>query len=208
MQIQSGKLYENKTWKYLYPCLKHYGPELYGHLSGFFKVAVGVKDKNNLIEGKEINLYILFDTDIAVLNDRDINAYKSKFGKFLDWVKYQPFYTDDYIFEGNYHMVVIKLPSKHKEVYGKFVQGVYSEMYSDVEKNEYFRFLNLTNKEKEKEMNDKISHTRSVLSKNPNALPAFVSTVNKEYNTHLSVEELKHIELDFPPKLEEEIFNY
>ena len=208
MQIQSGKLYENKTWKYLYPCLKHYGPELYQHLSGFFKIAVGVKDKNNPIKENEINIYILFDTNIIMINDRDISAYKAKFNTFLNWIKYQPFYTDDYIYEGNLHMVVIKLPNKHKETYKKFVQGLYSEMYTEVERNEYFRFLNLTNKEKEKEMNDKISHTRGVLSKSSNLLLPFVSRINNEFNTHLSVEELKHIELDFPPKLQEEIFNY
>ena len=54
MQIQSGKLYENRTWKYLYPCLKCYGPELMDFLSSFFKLGVGIGDFNIPTEGNSI----------------------------------------------------------------------------------------------------------------------------------------------------------
>lgn len=207
MQIQSGKLYENKSWKYLLPSLKYYGPELHAYLSTFFKVAVGVKDKN-VDTGDSLNLFILIDTNIPMLNDRDVQDYKSKFEKFLNWVKYQPYYTTDYIYSGHLHMVVIQLPAKHKGTYWEFVEGKYSQMYTELEKNEYFRFINIANKEKEREANDRISHTRAVLSKNAKHLPVFVDKINKLYNTQLTVEELSHIELDFPPVLKEEIFNY
>ena len=52
MQIQSGKLYENRTWKYLYPCLKVYGSTLKTYLNIFFKLAVGLGDHNIDIDEK------------------------------------------------------------------------------------------------------------------------------------------------------------
>ena len=52
MNIQSGKLYENRTWKYLYPCLNEHGDVLKKYLDSFFKLGVGVADFNNFSEEK------------------------------------------------------------------------------------------------------------------------------------------------------------
>ena len=91
MQIQSGKLYENRTWKYLYPCLKHYGLELMNYLTSFFKLAIGVADSNVTVEGNCI--FILVDTNLTLSNNVETAKYKANFSKFLDWVKYQYFYV-------------------------------------------------------------------------------------------------------------------
>ena len=96
MQIQSGKLYENRTWKYLFPCLKFYGPELMSKLSSFFKLAVGVNDYNK--KEKQACIYILVDTNIAIASDVERAEYKHKFAQFLDWLSYKPYFVSDYIY--------------------------------------------------------------------------------------------------------------
>lgn len=211
MQIQSGKLYENRTWKYLYPCLKHYGPELINYLTSFFKLAVGVADSNVSVQGNCI--FILIDTNLILSNSVETTKYKANFSKFLDWVKYQYFYVKDYVYEGldsgEKHMIVLKLPYKHDLAYMSFIKGKYSEMYDDKSINEYFGFVQIqTNKDAEKKVNDKLQITRKVLRKDSSLLKPFVDMVNKDFDTNVGEEHFKHAELDYPPKLSEEVFNY
>lgn len=209
MQIQSGKLYENRTWKYIYPCLKYYGTTLMGYLHSFYKLGVGVKDHNVEIEGNCI--YILIDTKVH-LEGTPVDAYRQNLSKFLEWVKYQHFYVSDYVFEGldinEKHIVVIRVPEEHNRTYARFLKGKYSEMYTKEEIAKYFAFVNINNKDLEKKINEKLQMVRATLNKNSNYLPKFLEELNNEFNTNLSLEEIRNHELDFPPVQEEEIFNY
>ena len=44
MEIHSGKLFKNKTWRYLYPTLKYYGPDLDNYITSFIKLSIGIGD--------------------------------------------------------------------------------------------------------------------------------------------------------------------
>ena len=208
MQIQSGKLYENKTWKYLYPCLKCYGSTLMGYLHSFYKLGVGVKDDNVEIEGNCI--YILIDTKVH-LEGTPVDSYRQNLSKFLDWIRYQSFYVIDYIYEGldtgEKHLLVLKLPEQYNKTYSRFLRGKYSEMYTKDEIAKYFGFVNLNNKDLEKKINEKLQVVRAILNKNTNHLPKFLEELNNEFGTNLSLEDVRNHELDFPPIQEEEIFN-
>jgi len=206
MQIQSGKLYENKTWRYLYPSLKYYGEELMSKLASFFKLAVGVNDYN--MKGTGNCIYILIDTNIAIASDSERLAYKKRFNQFLDWVSYKYYYVTDYIYDSNKHMVVLKLPVQHSTSYLSFIKGRYSEMYNSKELNTYFRYISISNKDIEERQNEKMRTTRNVLTKNIEYVPIFVDIVNKRFNTEVGVKDFKDAELDFPPTKSEEIFNY
>jgi len=206
MQIQSGKLYENRTWKYLYPCLKYYGEELTTKLSSFFKLGVGVNDYNRRESGGCI--YILIDTNIALASDADRLDYKRKFDKFLDWISYKYYYVTDYVYDKDKHMVVLKIPNDYQTSYLQFIKGNYSQMYPNRIINDYFKYINISNKEIEDRQNKKMRVIRSVLQKNKEYVSTFVGVVNKKYNTEVTVEDFKDAELDFPPNREEEIFNY
>ena len=75
--------------------------------------------------------------------------------------------------------------------------------------NEYFGFVQIqTNKDAEKKVNDKLQITRKVLRKDSSLLKPFVDMVNKDFDTNVGEEHFKHAELDYPPKLSEEVFNY
>ena len=132
MEIKSEKLYENRTWKYLYPCLKYYGSELSGYLTSFFKLGVGISDSNVSVEGNCI--FILIDTNLTLINNVETIKYKANFSKFLDWLKYQHFYIRDYIYEdlgsGEKHMIVLKLPHRYDLSYMFFIKFKYSIMYT------------------------------------------------------------------------------
>lgn len=212
MQIQSGKLYKNKTWLYLYPCLKLYGQDLRKQLNSFLKLGVGISDHNLNIENGFNNIYILFDTEPVLQKASDVEIYKQNFSKFLDWLKYQHYYETDYVFEelkhSGKHMVVLKIPAKHDKAIMNFIQGKYSEMYVQRDLNEYFAFITNPDKDFETKQNAKLKKVRDVLTKNKEALPEYVKTVNELYGTEITVEDYKEAEIDFPPTLEDETFNY
>ena len=212
MQIQSGKLYHNKTWSYLYPCLKSYGEELRKHLNNFIKLGVGIGDSNTKVLSEHNAIFILFDVEPILANSIEKENYKQNFDKFLDWISYQPYYVTDYIFEERRgkgkHMVVLRIPPKHDTTYLNFVRGIYSEMYTKKEIDEYFQYVTLDDKDMEAKRNEKITKCRQVLMKSPLLLPKFVKEVNLLFNTGIVEEDYKEAELDFPPTLFEEIFNY
>lgn len=206
MQIQSGKLYENRTWRYLYPCLKNYGQELTQRLANFFKLAVGVGDLNR---EDDVNcIYILIDTNIPLSSSKEIQDYKNNFTSFLDWLSYQPYYVSDYVYEKNMHMIVIKLPEKHVISFSHFIKGSYSNMFSLADLRNYFSFITISNKEIELEQNKKLKITKNILSKDKSYIKTFVKDVNERFKTDVEDSYFNEAELDYPPEKKEEIFNF
>ena len=59
-----------------------------------------------------------------------------------------------------------------------------------------------------KKVNEKISITRKILQKDSSYLKNFVEIVNKDFETNVTEKDFKDAELDYPPKLSEEMFNY
>lgn len=206
MQIQSGKLYENKTFKYLYPCLNYYGEDLMAQLSKFYKVAIGVNDFNT--EKKGNCIYILIDTNIKFNTSYETGEYRKSFAKFLNWIVDKEYYVTDYIYEKDLHMVVLKIPKKFNNTYLNFVKGKYSEMYEEVLVPVYFKYITSASRSIQDSRNQKLKEIRDVLLRDSRYLPIFVAKVNNLYKTEATVEDFREAELDFPPKLEEETFNY
>jgi len=209
MQIQSGKLYENRTWIYLYPSLKYYGDNLMNHLSSFIKLAVGIGDSNLKVEGNCI--FILVDTSIKLSSDLDRLNYQRNFSKFLDWVRYQYYYVTDYVYDNldksEKHMIVLKVPLQLDSSYVHFVKGEYSEMYNKEQLNKLFNVMNnVSNNPSIAKRNERVSYARKVLTKDKKYLPLFVDKVNKDFGTDITLSDYKDVELDYPINLEEEIF--
>jgi hypothetical protein len=213
MQIQSGKLYKNKTWLYLYPCLNSYGKELKSHLNSFFKLAVGISDHNIEIKNERNNLYILFDLNPSSNVSKDLPKYRENFDKFLEWLRYQYYYETDYVFESlegeEKHMIVLQIPPQHDTTIFNFIKGYYSKMYLEKDLNTYF-MLSTTMKDKtaEKNYNERVKQVRSILTKDAKYTIEFVKIVNEKFGTEIIVEDYKGAELDFPPVIEEETFNF
>lgn len=191
MNIEIGKYYVNKTWRFLLPCLRGYGDIFVTKFNPVFKLAVGIHDtlvdNSNISIGK--NLYILCD---KMINEK-------QFYDFLDWIKYQESYVADYcpdseILKSRKHMIVIKIPDMFNEAYDNFLKGHYSFMYLESELKLLFSD-NIRKKEYD------------VLSRNPIIVEEFAKKVNEEFKTKISKHDLKNAELELPLKKEEEIFN-
>ena len=106
-------------------------------------------------------------------------------------------------------MIVLKVPFKHNSTYINFTKGKYSLMYDSKQINQYFSNVNIPNKTLQEKINSKIENTRKILTKNKDYVQNFVDIVNRDFDANITVEHyLGEAELDYPPKFEEEIFNY
>lgn len=196
MKIQIGQILmgaagqklpiNNKTLRYLTPCLKEYGLNFEQMYKSIFKIALGIGDMIIIDQDKkyEQHLFMLIDSRL----------YPKNFIVFLDWVREQEFYEDDYVY-GNIkispcHMIVIKIPEKYRDSVDKFTQGKYSEMFTETNIDELFY---------------KHPDSIKVFKKDHNYKIRFVQRLNKLYNSSVTTKEYEG-ELELPPSKEEEFF--
>ena len=193
MQIEIGRYYINKTWKYLRPCLKDYGEMFVVKYSRVYKLAVGIHD--TLLDGHPIER----ERAIFILLDRKWN--QRAFDNFIRWIRHQEYHLLDYPFDdmlkGRQHMVVLRIPDTYDHAYDQFIKGRYSKMYV---KEEIARFYDdrYTN---EREIKD-------ILLRRPNAKKAFMEKIRNTFGTIVTDTDMLEIEYDFPPEKRKEIFNY
>jgi hypothetical protein len=191
MKIQLGEvsMVENKTKKYLLPCLKAYGDEFTKRIATVWKVAIGIGDivtiKSNI--NFEKHIFILCETK------KDIDSFL----RFLDWIKEHDMYEDDYAFDnindGCLHMLVIKLPEKFYDAYETFKKSEFSHMYSKEDLEIFFK--------------DKPDIVK-ILIRDHNYKLEFSKFLEKEYGVQIPVTDIDDtFEFDLPISEYEEIFN-
>lgn len=187
MQIEIGQVYENKTSRFLVPCLRAYGDDFVIKLNPTLRVAIGIHDyaSDDLITDRTI--YMLFDT---------FHNPKA-FSEFYEWVKRQEFFIKDYqitnFITGNL-MMVLKIPKQFHNAYDNFLLGNYTKMYSQED------LINL--------FGISARHVEyNILNLEQTAKTEFIHKLNEEFGTSVSEfsEDIKEIEL--PPVMREEIFN-
>jgi len=194
MDIQIGKLYINRTVKYLVPGLGFYGPTLKTKLNLVFKLAFGIHD--TLLEGTHLegqkNIFILVDKLVR----------PELFQNFMDWVKHQEYFVTDYAYDAimeahsRKHMIVLAYPPVMGDAYEKFLLGKYSKMYTKKEITSYFA-------------EESKLESRQVLMKIVHARQRFISLIKSTFGTQLEEQDflLGSWEYDLPPNQEEEFFN-
>jgi hypothetical protein len=188
MEIEAGKIFVNKTWKYLLPVTRHYGPTFRAKFGNVWKLVVGIGDAFYDTKGKRC-LFILIDR----------KWYPEKVKNTLDWVKNQSYYVDDYPFDdiakGRQHMIVIEFPEKYINSYHNFLKGEYSKMFNDRDVDRFFK-------------DQIIKDAYYVLTRTTKAYDKFIKNVKLSFESEVTHNDLRESELDFPPEPEKEIFNY
>jgi len=189
IKLDSGEdtIHNNKSRKYLLPCVKEYGKGFSDRLSNVFKVAIGIGDivvRNRGLR-HEKHLFILVDSTIA----------PDHFEEFHQYIKYHKAYQDDYVFgdirTSPLHMFIIKFPEKYYDAFETFKIGDYSKMYSKEDIDKFF--------------NNQPQYRR-VLIRDRKYKIKFIEEVNREFGTQLKPEDDVK-EYDFPPTRESEVFN-
>lgn len=195
MEIDESKLYINKTWTYLAPCLRGHGDEFVKRFNPISKLALGIHD--TLLDGADIaqgrNIFILCDKG---------GNHKTFENFFLEFIRDKDYFVIDYCPDSNFlssnrHMIVISIPEGFENAYDHFVKGEYSQMYSPLNLESLFP----------------VETKRSeylILSRNAEIEDEMIEKINKEFKTSLKITDFEDRleEFDLPLKAVEEIFNY
>lgn len=181
-------IFPNKTNKYLLPCLKEYGEEFMEKLNSVFKIAAGIGDVVVENRGIRYGMHIFLQVETALGTPFFI--------KFLNWIRKQPMYEQDYIFDNiqtsTQHMVVLKFPDKYKEAFEQFKIGNFSLMFDEKTVNSIYAYY---------------PHTRRILTKDNTYAVRFIKRLNARYGTTLRPEDGWTGEFDFKPEDDDEVFN-
>lgn len=205
---RAGQTYKNRTLKYIWPALNssNFSNDVNNALNGLHKLAVGIADYN-YNQGKdygEDTLYVLFDINGRMKYNKYANIAASRkfFAQFLDRVKTEKSYVTDYAYDdvmlGHQHMVVFNL--NIKDIVSKFIAGEYSKMYTPEQIDKWITKIKMING------TEYLTETYQILAKDPTYTRMFQKKIAEEFNTSVMVEQ--PMEYDFPPFLNEEIFNY
>lgn len=198
IKIQLGKIFMNRTRKYLMPVLKDYGSDFSSKINNLFKVAVGIGDiiVDNCGIHHEFHLFILVDT----------LSNTSNFISLLDDIRRHSSYEDDYVYgnitKSRYHMIVVKIPDNYHFSLGKFKKGRYSQMYNESDLKKLFSF------DSEKVTNE-YRKIQKVLIKDHNYKFEFAKIIQQEFDIpdYSSDDIGDESEFDFPLLNIEEIFS-
>ena len=194
--LSIGKVFKNRTLVYLVPALSYYGSTFNAKLMVLPIKAFGIFDEDL----KAFEQYS-YRKSIYVLVDCSIK--KSVTISVLNWFKNQEYYVDIVPYsnpEGDHKLLIIDFPEEFSGAYDNFILGKYSFMYSKEEVNKFFS-------PKVNEFHDKAVN---VFNKTEKAALEHIQAVKKHFNADLKLEDLKGkgYQYDFPPKKEQEFFNY
>ncbi len=185
MKIKIGRVFKNRSLKYLLPLTKKYHDDmLVTMLNSVGILAIGIGDMvYNSELFKHQHLFILIDN----------KANPTIFNELIEYVMDKDYYEDDYSYDnlltGRMQMIIFKLP---ENVIDKFLQGKYSKLYYYEDARDFI-------------IDDS---TFNVLIKSKKHKPTFIKELEIEFGTTLKLEEIGDRELDIPPKKDEELFNY
>lgn len=185
-------LFKNRTLTYIVPSLREYGKEFSDYFNKLSWRAFGINDRNfmgNMEDGEAI--FCLAKIDNYVI-----------FEEVMGYLRSHHSWVEDYIFslQDNLHMIVIKNP-KPKSI-ESFLIGAYSKMYSKEDINRFFlKFINFKGI-------DRYTTVYSVLTKREDYFPIFCEKIKTEFNVSYDTQYNPELEMDFPPLLGEEVFNY
>lgn len=192
MDINIGKSYENKTWKYLVPVLRGHGQAFVRKFNRVFKLASGIHD--TLLGGSDL----AEERVIYFMIDKKYQPYA--YEDFIKFIRTQEYYAGDYCPDANFlttrrHMVVLRVPEDFYRAYDYFLKGEYSKMYSEEQAKVLFL--------------DSGKHIEyGVLTKSEESLKPFLEVIDKEFKVKTKPADFRDAERDLPLRKKEEIFNY
>lgn len=198
MKIQIGDIflskegknmpYPNKSHKYLFPALGSLGAEFVERFNSVYKFAVGIGDILYPVREEysyEQNLFVLLKTNIA----------PNHFATFIEWVREQDYYRDDYVFDNlqksDMHMIILNMPNVVQSQFANFLEGKYSQIFPSEYADKFFK---------------NFPDSYKVLIRDHEYRIKFVNEINDEYDTNFTVREWPG-DADKKPVYKEEVFN-
>ena len=210
IQIVPGKMFTNRTYKYLSPSMKLYGEEFVTKIKLLKGVCCGIQDFGfNLDKDSRVfdnNIYYVFDINGEFIFGKYSAIEKSRkdFFHIISWLREQPYYVQDYPLDSgrneSKHVIVLQLPLP---LLDNFLKGNYTNLYS---KDIIDKIINKTIKVLKTE---EINPVYAVLTKSPEYQEEYLRQLNSDFNTTLTLKDIgHHDQYDIPPLLKNEIIRW
>lgn len=142
MLLKLGNIVINPTARFLAPILSTFTTQflqnfnlirtsLLGFAIGDLSYDKAKKQTHNYFLFIVVSVNGVYDTK----KNRFLSSKQSRIvlKQVLGYFKTTSYYYDDYIYDDNIHVIVIKLPQEFNQAYDNFIKGKYSAMYSDAE---------------------------------------------------------------------------
>jgi hypothetical protein len=176
------KCYENKTLRFLVPCLTRHGTYFIVRFNEAldYIIKIGIHDtalKEQYMDRKKV----------CMLLKMNITIYTHT---FLMFMRKQPFFITDYDFEKHEKMILFEVPPNYFNTYDSFIIGDYEKMYT-IEDITSLRF-------KEKDRNILMGTNMAKLN--------FIDELGREFRIAMKHHEVKP-PFELPLKFEDELFN-
>lgn len=213
IEIESGYVFGNKTFKYLYPVLNSYSKEFAAkHTKVAQQLCAAAISDVKYVKAKggieyDTHLFLVYDEngrfDLERKRYNNIQYGRQVFKEFLQFAREYTHYVDDYYFEkikGHLHCVVFKVPKRFHGAIEQLKCSTYSKMYS----NKDLIDINIHPKNRLKQPDFRYGILRRTLE----YMEIFESILQERFNSNIELDKDDPREYDFPFKLEDEIFNY
>ena len=196
MILDKREHYKNKTWRFLFPCLRAYGgDEFMNRLAKLSILAVGVGDKQL---SHFPYIYILYNKEFKQELLYELLAYLYKEGLLVENYNIEPEEN------GIKTMVVIRLPKEYHKTYQHFIKGEFSKMFTFDQMEDLF----YSKKDGVRLVSKLWKPELGVLNKDVRKGKEYLKEVNSEWGTTIKFKEIEDWEYEAPLVFKEEIFNY
>lgn len=131
IEIKRGQTYFNQTLRFLTPSLTVYD-SLVDYLLPLQTLAWTIGDHNYSQDIKN-HLHAVIDVNGRYKYDRYLDkktGYKD-FYSFIEFIKNQDYYVDDYTFNDYAHVVIFNIHEMFGNLIDKFIEGKYSQLYTE-----------------------------------------------------------------------------
>ncbi len=197
MKVALGRVYVNRTFMYLTPIVNTFPEEVLSRISKTSILAWGLYDELYLdakqleVEAVKYKLFIMHNpSSDARGSSFPQKFHRSNFRRFLEYIRQQPEYFDDYVFnfDRKFHITILNIPDEFKASYDNFLQSKFSQMYdeSQLERLHIREYLDEGQR----------NAVYAVLKKKADYRAVFQQRVNEAFNSHVVYGEGEDIELD------------
>jgi hypothetical protein len=197
MEVEFGKVVDNKTKGFLVPGLKAYGSTFTAMLSNdIWKLAFGIHD--TLLDESEI---LVGRHPIFIMCDKAVRTQNCL--RAIEYLTNHHSYLSDYSCDtlGRKHMVVLDYPKELHQAYDYFLEGKYSQMFTSEELDIYFP-------------DKKTTDIYKILTKDKTYMSIFIAKIEEMFNVKIE-DKAGYItsELEFPFRMctetcKTEVFNF
>lgn len=205
IKTEPGLLYINRTQMFLLPSFKLYDSGFLDKIRSVVTLSVGIEDDSLDMFKEEPYIYMVIDPNGLYRNNSyvDKSRYRSSYLIFNQYIKKHKSYIYDYPLNGeksDLQVFVLKFPDiVGDDIKNLFVEGRYSELYSQIQLDQIINRIK-TNASGVEEINP----VYKILKKDKGYSKIFFNKVFEDFSVKVNDER----ELDYPPLLINEIYNY